>query len=146
MAWKSSSSSSSSIDYGRNREAYVPPQPSGHTSHLRSVNHATVHSGSPWNYCAACGKKLECDAHYCHECGTTIGKVQLLTDLIPVTCACKRTLKKEYKFCPGCKASVDKSWEDANACDCGAVIPVEANACVACGKKKNAATAKRKTG
>lgn len=135
MAWKTSTYSGSSIDYARNQAPYSPPQPSGQTAHLRSVNYATAHSGSPWHYCASCGEKLERNARFCHECGTDIGKVQLVTDLIPTKCACKRKLKKEFKFCPGCNVAVDKSWQSANACTCGAVIQNEAAACVACGKK-----------
>lgn len=146
MAWKSSSYSSNSVDYSRNQVPYIAPQTTEHAPHLRSVNYATAYSGAPWNYCAACGEKLERDARFCHECGTDVGKVQLVNDLIPAKCACKRALKKEYKFCPGCKAPVDKSWMNANTCDCGAVIQIEANACVGCGKKKNATAAKRKAG
>lgn len=146
MVWKTSSYSESSVDYSRNQAPYAPPQASRQTTHLRSVNYATAHSGTPWNFCSACGEKLEHDANFCHECGTDVHKVQLVADLIPTKCACKRVLKKEFKFCPGCKAVVDKTWETANACTCGAVIQIEANACVACGKKTNDATSKRKAG
>ena len=149
MAYKSSSYGGSWSDNSRNQAPYVAPQPSypsTRASHLRSVNHATPHSGAPWTFCSACGEKLEHDARFCHECGTSVGKVQLVTDLIPVKGACERTLKKEYKFCPGCQTAGDKTWEQTKACTCGAVIQVEANACVSCGKKTNATLAKRKTG
>ncbi|MCX6714306.1 MAG: zinc ribbon domain-containing protein [Candidatus Uhrbacteria bacterium] len=147
MAYKSSSGGYWS---SANQTPYVaPPQPihtSPRVTQLRAVNHATPHSGAPWNFCPSCCTPFEKDAHFCHECGMSIGNVQLATDLIPTKCACKRALKKEYKFCPGCKADVDKSWETAPTCTCGAILKIEAVACVACGKKTTTHSSKRHVG